>query len=225
MKSWPLPLIICAALSAGAAEQPASPAAPGSETPGESRPFLGVAVSDTDNFDNPSPMLVTRVIPGSTFDHLGVKADDRIVQVNGTPVESMQQFSTAVAGLKVDDDLTVAITRDGQEMNLSGKVEAPPRPRDVASRANEVQAAVDELKTAVDRAKSKSDLQDALRLVKELQAGLPAAAAEFKRIYPEGDFDIDIHIRVRSDKKDKAPEALEAAPDPEPKKEEPSQGK
>ena len=46
------------------------------------------------------------------------------------------------------------------------------------------------------------------------QQGLPEAAKEFKKIYPEGDFDVDIHIKVTSNKKEQAPEELKPAVDP-----------
>jgi hypothetical protein len=200
---------------AGARAAEVTPAAPAAVVGDSNRLYLGVTLADTDNFDKPSPLRVTRVTSDSTFDRLGIREGDLISRINDTAVQTVDQFGAASAALKAGDAIKLEIERDGAAQTLSGTAEAPPRPRDVASRAGDVLAQAEEVKKSAERAATRSNLEDALRLVKELQEGLPEAAKEFKKIYPEGDFDVDIHIKVTSNKKEQAPEELKPAPIPE----------
>jgi hypothetical protein len=206
-------LLFLVMIGAQAAEP--APAAPAAIVGDNSRLYLGVTLADTDNFDQPSPLRVTRVTAGSSFDRLGVREGDLISRVNDVQVRTVDQFGAATAGLKTGDAIKLELVRDGAPMTVSGTAEPPPSPRDIASRADDVMAQAEDIRKSAERAATRSNLEDALRLVKELQEGLPEAAAEFKRIYPDGDFDVDIHIKVTSNKKNEAPEELKPTQAPE----------
>ena len=117
--------------------------------------------------------------------------------------------------LKPGDELKLTIVRDGKSQELVGKVEPPPRPRDVLANADQLKADAAAIRTEIEKAKVRADLEDMLRLLTELQKGMPAAAAEFKKVYPKGNFNVSIHIDVSSDATAADPQALQPAPAPQ----------
>jgi hypothetical protein len=178
------------------------------------RPFLGVTLDPGDTFDG-APPRVSRLVPTATCDRLGVRVGDAVIAVNGRAIATLEAFAEATATLKPGDPLALTVLRDGAEFALAGKVEALPRPRDLAVDAERLRNDIGALEHALERAEMRSSLERSLLLLREFQAGLPAAAAEFKKLYPDGRFDIDIHVVISSDPKDPAPERLEpeARPD------------
>ncbi|MFM2090651.1 MAG: hypothetical protein RLZZ127_1140, partial [Planctomycetota bacterium] len=88
---------------------------------------------------------------------------------------------------------------DGALLALSGTVPAQPRPRELALQGRRLEDAVAALREDLERDRLKNRLEDGLRMLGELQAGLPETAAAFKRLYPRGRFDISIRIDIVSD--------------------------
>ncbi len=62
-------------------------------------------------------LVVSDVVAGSTAERAGIAEGDRIVEVDGTPVKTMDEARAKLAG-PVRDDVVVAVTRDGRAMTL-----------------------------------------------------------------------------------------------------------
>lgn len=70
-----------------------------------SKPFLGVGIRDV------SGTTVTTVYPNSTAEKLGVKLGDRVLQLNGKNVTSMDTLRSAISGISVGDETTITVER------------------------------------------------------------------------------------------------------------------
>lgn len=193
-----LPLLATAVL--GAAE-PTPPA------PAE-RPRLGVTIEDA--FDPSQGVPVRAVTPGSTAAALGVQSGDAIRAVNGKPVANAADLQAAIGGLTVGATLAIDVTRQGRPTQLTGTVLAPLAAANLSSELAEAQREIERLKGAVDAKTREPTLAELIRELQLLQAAFPKAAAEFKKIYPNGEF--AIVIRIVSDKN--APDAVDLMKDP-----------
>jgi membrane-associated protease RseP (regulator of RpoE activity) len=194
---------------AGAPNQP-----PGGQMPWMRGGFLGIQLEDGGAFDGTAMPLVTRVTPESGLAKLGVKTGDQIAKIGITEITTAESYRTAYMAFKPGDELSLTIVRDGKTQELVGKVEAPPRPRDVLANADQIKADAAAIRTDIEKAKLRADLEDTLRVLTELQKGMPAAAAEFKKVYPNGKFNVSIHIDVSSDPMAPDQQALQPAPIP-----------
>ena len=186
---------------------------------GFNRAFLGAQVEAIDaaaGFDGKAGVKVVRVVPGSTAEKIGLAVGDVITQVGATAVTSPETYRDALAAFPPSDPVSVAVSREGKVLTLSGVLEAPPRPRDVFTQAEQIRNEAAAIKETVDRAKLRTDLETCLRLLREFETGLPAAAAEFKRLYPQGTFDIQINVRITSDPTAPAQVPLTPAASPAP---------
>ncbi|GDY11953.1 hypothetical protein LBMAG53_08310 [Planctomycetota bacterium] len=187
--------------------------------PGFNRAFLGAQVEAIDaaaGFDGKTGVKVVRVVPASTAEKIGLAVGDVITQIGASAVTSPETYREVLATFKPSEPISVAIFRDGKPKTLTGVLEAPPRPRDVFTQAEELRAEATALKDATDRAKLRTDLETYMRLLREFETGLPAAAAEFKRLYPQGTFDIQINVRITSDPTSPAQVPLAPAASPAP---------
>ncbi len=200
-------LLLALAAASVAAEAPpvVAPAhAPSADPASADRVFLGVTLADASGLDAGAQLTVANVLPDSTFAKLGVQPGDLIDRLDDTPVRTVAEFSAAAAALRAGTELRVSLRRDGQPRVLSGPIAALPRPRDLASDAEQLKTAVAEVAAAVDRERMRADLAETLRLLTAFQEGLPRTAEEFKKVYPKGRFKVRIDIDISSD-----PEAKE----------------
>ena len=89
---------------------------------------------------------------------------------------------------------------------------------DMNSRAEALKQELAALPGGDPAAQPRYSLQELLVILRQIERDLPAAAAEFKRVYPEGRFKIGIHIDIDShapaDEGDATP-AADAVPDEE----------
>ena len=166
------------------------------------RVFLGALVEDGGSFDGKPMPRVTRLIAGSIFDKMGIKEGDHLATINGTAITSSEVFRTFNATLKPSDALQLTVVREGVSRELTGVAEAAPRPREILAATAALKDQVTQLTDEVDRVKVRTNLEETLRLLREFEAGLPAAAAEFKRVYPGGTFHIQLHVDIRSEASD-----------------------
>lgn len=197
----PLLLLLCLAFLGAEDAAPVQP------------PYLGVGVEEVTEFDAPRGLRVTGVAPGATFERLGVKEGDRLVSINGTAVTSTDEFRALAKTLTNGAAMIVVVKRNGVDTTLNGALAATPRPRELAEEGDRLRQEADALRAVADRATTRSSLEDALRLIKQVEEELPKAAEEFKRIYPNGTFRISINIDIRSDQGAKEPEKLKPTPD------------
>ena len=200
----PAMVLTCLALGVMAAETPvtvpaAAVPAPVGDTPRGPRVWLGVILEDGASFDGKPQPKIARVIPGSTAEKLGLLPGDQVLQLGATPLTSVDSFRAASSALKVGETLTVKIVRGTQNLDLKATVEAPPRPKDVLTDADKLKSDTAELRLANERAATTSRLEELLTLLNTVQKGLPESAAEFKKVYPKGTFNIQIKIDIQSD--------------------------
>jgi len=58
-------------------------------------------------------------VPGSPAEQAGIKEGDVILQIAGTPVANLQEYSTVLRGLAPGQTVKVVLTRDGADVTLS----------------------------------------------------------------------------------------------------------
>jgi hypothetical protein len=168
------------------------------------RPSLGISV-DTGAIEEGLPVL--SVIPGGAADRMGLKVGDRILQVNGKRATN-DDLRNLVRTAKIGDTVALQVRRGTETIPLSGPLTERPAPRNIP---NEIQALRDSVRQMSGGAGAKPTLAEILATLQEIERDLPRAAAEFKAIYPNGEFDIDIRIRIVSDKTAAAPVDLTPA--------------
>lgn len=186
-------------LSALLALSLAVPAAVAADAPaiGAAKPKLGVQLEDVP-FDPSQGIPVRSVAAGSTAAVLGLQPGDAIRSVNGKAISGFADLLAVVSGLKVGDAVTLEVNRAGAPLTLSGTMLAPANPLNVGNELAKAQEELAELKRAVDMKTREPTLAELIRELQLLQEQFPKAAAEFKKLYPNGEF--SIVIRITSDK-------------------------
>jgi len=185
-------LTTCLALVAFAA-----PVALGAEETPADKPKLGVQLEDS-AFDPSQGIPVRAVVPGGTAAVLGLLVGDAIKTINGKPIASFADLLAIVSGLKAGDAVSIEVMRQGQPMTLVGKMLAAATPGSITRELKESQEELARLNREVDARKREPTLAELIRELQMLQEQFPKAAAEFKKIYPNGEF--SIVIKITSDK-------------------------
>ncbi len=111
---------VTATLEAAGASAPALPSTGGQAQPGNDNgaigaqtPVLGVGVQDGTN--GPT---VEEVLPNSPAEKAGLKVNDVITKINDTDVKTASDVVTAIRALKVGDNVSITITRDGSSQTV-----------------------------------------------------------------------------------------------------------
>lgn len=209
----PVAAALAAAVALGAGEAPPTPVTPppANTVSPAAKPFLGVNVDESSaTFDPAQGLPVTVVIPGSTAATLGIQAGDLLNTFNGKPLRAQADLAAALNATKVGDTVTIEITRKqgdkSEKKTLSGAISERPQVRtlnrDLAALRDEV---VQLRAKAEEKRKQEISLAEILQQLKEIEQNLPAAVAEFKKQYPNGDFNISIKIEITSDRTAKKP--------------------
>ena len=183
------------------------------EPPPVDKPKLGVVLEDVP-FDASQGIPVRSVAPGSTAAVLGLQTGDAIKSINGKPIAGFADLLAAIGGLKVGDAVTAEVMRKGTPLTLAGKMLPAVSPASVGRELGEAQAELDKLKRTVDARTREPTLGELIRELQMLQEQFPKAAAEFKKLYPNGEF--SIAIRITSDKTAANPIDLMKDPTPAP---------
>lgn len=84
-----------------------------------SRVRLGITIKR--DVDQPT---VENVAAESTAAKMGMKADDEIIELNGTKITSMAELVAALGKCKAEDKVTVKVKRSDEERDLEGKFSA-----------------------------------------------------------------------------------------------------
>jgi membrane-associated protease RseP (regulator of RpoE activity) len=207
----PLLLVVLAAtaLALPAAEppkpNPPTPPPPAATTAG--KPFLGVQIDENNTIFEPEQGLpVTAVVPGCTAANIGVLANDRIKSINGQPLKTMADLQRAIGELKLGGTVTIELVRKGdkgkeEKKTVSGPVREKLSPKTIGDEMARTREEIMKLKMAAeDKQKKELSLADILKQLQELEEKLPAAVAEFKKLYPNGEFNFTVKIEITSDK-------------------------
>ena len=129
--------LVLASSAAVAQDQPPTPPTP--PTPPEARAwggvvrggsYLGVMLADVGDGDaaglnrgETSGARITQVTPGSPADKAGLRANDVVVSVDGTRIESSRDLSRLVRRTPVGTTLQLEVLRDGQRVAVPTTVE------------------------------------------------------------------------------------------------------
>jgi serine protease Do len=88
------------------------------------KPFVGVSMQDIEEawvkelkLENTDGVLVRSVVRNSPADKAGLQPYDVIVDINGTKIKNVQEFTAKVQTFKVGDKITMVVIRDGLKMN------------------------------------------------------------------------------------------------------------
>ncbi len=221
-----LPLLAALACPSAASEpapaplatpKPAATPAPTQVPTIAERPRLGVQIDES--FDDPANGLpVTSVTAGSAAAAMGFQAADRIKSLNGVTVHSVAELQGVITRLKVGDALTAEVVRKGQPVTLKGTLQAGTSDASVREQLAKALKDLEDLRrrTGVTSGREPT-LAEMIQQLQMMEEQFPRAAAEFKKIYPNGEF--AIAITITSDKSAKNPIDLmkgdPAAVDPE----------
>ncbi|MBA3936390.1 MAG: PDZ domain-containing protein [Planctomycetes bacterium] len=211
-------LALLALLVPGAALRAAdaTPPAPATTTPlpgpdRTPRPVFGIVPDDNASIFDATGLAVQAVNPGSTAASFGVLAGDVIKTFNGQAITTQADLAGMLGKLKVGDTVTVEIARKTGDKVERKSMSGPLRP---ALSAPSLGAQIAKVREAIERtdaalkegaAKKQISLAEMLRQLKDIEEAMPAAVAEFKKQYPNGDFTISIKIDIVSDKTSKQP--------------------
>jgi serine protease Do len=101
---------------------------PGVRVTGESRGWLGIELGGGD-----SGLAISSVVRRSAAEEAGLKAGDRVAQIDGQRVEQVRQVIEAVGSHPPGETIEIVVVRDGEELKKSatlGKPEDRPSPQD-----------------------------------------------------------------------------------------------
>ncbi|MFW5845371.1 MAG: S1C family serine protease [Planctomycetota bacterium] len=114
---------------AGALEQPYPTPSDGNDQTDDGRPMLGVNMSPVpvtvqreQNLTPDEGVYVRRTYDGTTAAHIGIQQGDVILDINGNAIDSMSAVRDTIFGSRVGDDVAVTVMRDGQRVDLDGRL-------------------------------------------------------------------------------------------------------
>lgn len=98
-----------------------------------SRGYLGVALQRVDadiaaavNLEKARGGLVSEVQPGSPAEKAGLQSGDIILELDGTPIETIGSFRTSIALLKPGQQITLKVRRDNKDLILNAAIAENP---------------------------------------------------------------------------------------------------
>jgi len=181
------------------------------DAPVGDKPRLGVVLDDG-AFDPSQGVPVRGIAPGSSAASLGIKAGDLLASFNGKAIHSAADLLAALGEAKTGDTVTVEVVRGGAKQSLTGKLIPPATSATLQQELNDVRAQLADMRADAAARTREPTLAELIRELQFLQEQFPRAAAEFKKIYPNGEF--SIVIRITSDKTAEHPVDLMQLTDP-----------
>ncbi len=87
------------------------------------RPTLGISGLNVTNvysqyYDIPKGFFVKSVEEGSAAEKAGIKVNDIVIGIEGTLIESIEEFNEIKENYKAGDEITVSVYRDGEILDL-----------------------------------------------------------------------------------------------------------
>ena len=207
-----------------------TPASNAGDDADQGPPFLGVIANAAPaNEDGTRPGLkVEKVFPRTTAVDLGLKPGDLLTSFNGKKVTSREELKAVLDTVAVGDKVIAAYTRGEAASQGAAAMKARPTRDRVKEEIDENSEALLDLQAK--RAAQLEELAEARReemtlaqsmaslstTLSALPAQLDQVAKEFKAVYPEGEFTVDVTIRIRTHAQDANSPALEVDLSPPP---------
>lgn len=91
-------------------------ASPTAANPNRGGPRLGIMPNYNDDKEG---VLLDDVTPGGLAARGGLKKGDRIIALNGKPVQNIQAYMTIMSGFRRGDKLEITLSRDGQTVTVT----------------------------------------------------------------------------------------------------------
>ena len=177
----------------------------------KARGFLGIAGSPFDGgFESTvKGYKVEDVWHGSTADQMSIRVGDVILAINGSAVTNKPEVTASLKDARIDDAVQVTLYRKGKEVNVAGVLKGIPNVDNAGSRGLPA-------KISKTRGVNEDVLEDIARLrtdqhnlaqeiavlnqqLRELPKKIQSVSEEFKKVFPQGKFEVDIKISVSSD--------------------------
>ena len=202
-----------ATAGAASAEVPKEDSVPPAKKDG--KPWLGIVP-----MENSDGVFVDMVQPDTTAEKMGLKRGDKLVKLGGEKVNATGDLTKVLSGMGIGDSLQVTFARNGAEVTTSHALLAKPESLNNHQKSLEIHGpvgvAVDRIERelkAVREALSKAGMnnpkQDLAQAMSSLSTTLDVlpgrlerAAKQFKTVYPEGEFIVNIEITIRSHPED-----------------------
>ena len=89
----------------------------------QGKPWLGVMLAQT-----PDGVTIAQVIADSPADNAGLKRGDVIKSIDGTTVQRIKDLRDYIGGKNAGDTVTLTISRDGSQQDVSVALAARPEP-------------------------------------------------------------------------------------------------
>lgn len=85
--------------------------------------MLGITMSDNPD-DDTDGVTLTSILPGLPAEKAGLKAGDRVIEMDGKKLENQEGLRKVIRSKKPGDDLKIKIVREGDEKEMTLRLEA-----------------------------------------------------------------------------------------------------
>lgn len=189
------------------------PSGPTEEQP-DAKPFLGVEASDTDAA-TAGGLRILHVVTASTAQQMGLRKGDILAAIGDQPIRTRAELKQALFRIGVGKDFAVTVVRDGAKQQLSGTMQAAPTRTDIQKAVEETRQKMADTTRAIGEAKKRQanlaqSMQELAEALEKLPGRLDKVAKEFKTIYPDGTFTVQVHIDIRTGEEP----AVDLSPEP-----------
>lgn len=102
----------------------AGPSTRASSNPGGSRASMGAIPDYSQGEDAKGGMRIGGIMPGSPADKAGLRQGDLVTEFNGTKINNMMDYTSALAGARAGQVVAVKVLRDGKPMEIQATLVA-----------------------------------------------------------------------------------------------------
>jgi hypothetical protein len=151
--------------------------------------------------DETRGVVVKEVEPGNCAADMGLQPGDIITHFNSQPILRVDDLKRALAASRIGNQAVITVKRAQQVLDLTGALRGKFRPAALEEPRRELerlsQAAV--RAGAADPNNLNANLRRLTSALNELPDRIEEAAKEFKKVYPKGEFTLNIELRISTD--------------------------
>jgi beta-lactamase regulating signal transducer with metallopeptidase domain len=165
-----------------------------------SKPFLGVTVDENGaNFDPNQGLPVNTVIPGSTAATIGIEVGDLLLTFNGAKLTSLDELNAAIGKIKVDDEISIELTRKIFNKLMKKTVKGPISVRPQVASIDMARLREEELTLRRLQEERKFELENVKPAKKEAPAKFISGVVAAVRLNPQGQQDLVMLTLAKGD--------------------------